>query len=59
MITSGGNLMEIMISETQPGDVNASVIRIQRMAMNLTIDVIYLALQTQVVEERPVTFDTG
>jgi len=59
MITSGGNLMEILVGDLDPSEVNASVIATQKMAMTLITNVIHLALKTQVVEEQPITYDTG
>ena len=59
IVTSVGNVMEIMLTETDMTQANASVIRIQRTAVNLTQSVTYLGLQTQVLDEQPLIYDSG
>ena len=52
--------MEVLVLGVQSNpEVNATVIRLQMEAVQSLTDVIFLTLQTQLVEEAPIVYDTS
>ena len=59
MISCVGNVMEIVLSEVNLTAAEEAVANIQLTAVDLSRSVTHLGLQTQVIEEAPVVYDSG
>ena len=59
MVSCVGNVMEIVLSDGNLTGADPAVVDIQLTAVALSRSVTHLGLQTQVVEEAPVVYDSG